>query len=163
MAGEIGHVSVDPDGLRCSCGQIGCLETIAAGPGIARQAVPFFGANVTTKDVFAAASNGNAAAQAIIKRTSTLLARTIQWLVMAYDVEKIVLGGGVTNAGSAFLNPILSEFAHLRQHSVLTQMMLADEKIMLLLPGFSVGVWGTIHLARQASANSSHQFSWSSE
>jgi glucokinase len=150
MAGEIGHVSVDPNGRQCSCGQIGCLETIAAGPGIARQAIPFFGTSVTTQDVFAAASNGNRDAQAIIKRTSTLLARTIQWLIMAYDVEKVVIGGGVANAGAAFLQPILHEFAQLRLHSELTQMMLADNKIMLLPTGFNAGTWGALHLARQA-------------
>jgi glucokinase len=151
MAGEIGHVSVDPNGRQCSCGQIGCLETIVAGPGIARQAAPFFGANVTTKDVFAAASNGNRDAQAIIERTSILLSRTIQWLIMAYDVEKVVIGGGVANAGDAFIRPILSEFTRLRRHSELTRMMLNDEKIMLLPPDFNAGTWGALHLARQAT------------
>jgi predicted NBD/HSP70 family sugar kinase len=37
MAGEIGHIIVDPEGPLCSCGARGCLETVAAGPAIARQ------------------------------------------------------------------------------------------------------------------------------
>ena len=72
---------------------------------------------------------GSAAAAEIVRHVSTLLARTIQWLVMAYDVEKVVIGGGVANSGDAFLQPILSHFAHLRVHSPLTQMMLPDSKL----------------------------------
>lgn len=151
MAGEIGHVVVDPDGILCSCGQRGCLETIVAGPAIARHAANYFAQPVTASEVYEAAVRGSAAAAEIVRHVSTLLARTIQWLVMAYDVEKVVIGGGVANSGDAFLQPILSHFAHLRVHSPLTQMMLPDSKIMLLPVGFNAGTWGALHLARQAA------------
>lgn len=151
MAGEIGHVVVDPGGIQCSCGQRGCVETIVAGPAIARQAARYFDQPLTAADVYKAAAHGNADAVEIVRHVSVLLGRTIQWLVMAYDVEKVVVGGGVANSGDAFLQPILTHVAHLRTHSPLTQMMLPDSKIMLLPTGFNAGTWGALHLARQAA------------
>jgi len=72
MAGEIGHVVLDPDGAACACGLRGCFETIAAGAGIARAAreaiatVPTALAahpEPTAADVFAAAAAGDGAAE----------------------------------------------------------------------------------------------------
>ena len=70
---------------------------------------------------------------------------------MTYDVEKIVLGGGVTHSGDAFLAPILGELARLRQQSTLAAELLRDEKLHLIPPDYNPGVWGAVHLANQMS------------
>ena len=70
---------------------------------------------------------------------------------MSYDVEKVVLGGGVTRSGQAFLDPILLELATLRAHSNLAELMLPDEKIMLLPAGYNAGAWGATILAQRLS------------
>ena len=148
MAGEVGHIVVDPQGERCACGQTGCLETISAGPGIVRQARQAGLVVNHAGDVYAAASH-NPIAQAIVHKVSSALCQAIQSLFMSYDVDKLVLGGGVTRAGEAFLNPIRHILAQHRAASPLVQAMLPDEKIILIPTGFNAGAWGAIALARE--------------
>lgn len=151
MAGEIGHMLVEPDGHLCNCGLIGCLETIVAGPAIIRQlnaTAPQ--TNVQSAgDVYGAAAQGSLAAQQVVQRVSQHLSRAIQWLIMTYDVEKVVLGGGVTRSGDAFLAPILRELAALRQQSTLASELLPNEKLHLIPSDYNPGVWGAVHLASQ--------------
>jgi glucokinase len=151
MAGEIGHTIVDPGGPRCSCGASGCLESIAAGPAIARmgeQKLPLFPKPVSARDVYQAAQEGNQPAQEIVEEVSRTLGQAIQWLIMSYDVEQVVLGGGVTRSGPAFIDPIRTELARLQHRSPLVELML-NRVVVSLLPGdYNAGVWGAIMLAR---------------
>jgi len=149
LAGEVGHITVNPQGERCACGQTGCLETIVAGPGIVRQARQAGLAVTHAGEVYAAASQGHPSAQAIVQQVSAALGQAIQWLVLTYDVEKVILGGGVTRAGASFLDPILQDVAQRRATSSLLQLLLPEDKIALLPPGFNAGVWGAIALAQQ--------------
>ena len=151
LAGEIGHMIVEPEGALCNCGLRGCLETIVAGPAIVRQmrtAEPE-AAIQHAGDVYQAAVQGNPNAQKVVQRVSQHLSQAIQWLIMTYDVEKIVLGGGVTQSGDAFLDPILQELTCLRQQSPLAAALLPDEKVHLIPPDFNPGVWGAVNLAKQ--------------
>jgi glucokinase len=162
MAGEIGHVIVEPDGPICVCGQAGCLEAVASGSAIARMAgeqmtlpgqtlsvdgVPNGDPALTAKAVFEAARQGDPIAAGIIQQASRYLARAIQFLIMAYDVQMVVLGGGVTHAGPALLDPILVELAALRSQSALATAMLPDDKISLLPAGYNAGAWGAIMMS----------------
>ncbi|MCP4363407.1 MAG: ROK family protein [Chloroflexi bacterium] len=150
MAGEIGHVMVEPGGALCNCGARGCLETIVAGPAIARQAAEFLPVPIAADDVYTAAQKNVQQAVTLVQRVTAFLAQAIQWLMMAYDVEKVVLGGGVANVGALFLDPILQTFARLRHQSPLAQAMLPNDKITLLPSGYNPGLWGAVHLAEQA-------------
>jgi glucokinase len=154
MAGEIGHMPIEPDGQLCNCGLHGCLETIVAGPAIVRQMML---ADPQTEiqnagNVYREAAQGNPAARKVIQRVSQHLSQAIQWLFMTYDVEKIVIGGGVSRSGDAFLAPILHELAHLRQQSTLAAELLLDKKLHLIPPDHNPGVWGAVHLAHQVSS-----------
>ena len=151
LAGEIGHMIVEPEGELCNCGLRGCLETIVAGPAIVRQmlAAEPEAAIQHAGDVYEAAVQGNPNAKKVVQRVSQHLSQAIQWLIMTYDVEKIVLGGGVTQSGDAFLAPILQELANLRQQSPLAAALLPDEKVHLIPPDFNPGVWGAVNLAKQ--------------
>ena len=144
LAGEIGHIVVDADGPVCPCGLTGCLETIASGPAIARSA----GDGLTAADVYAAAAGGDPAATAIVDRAGASLARAIHSLVMTYDVERIVLGGGVSRAGAAFLDPILRELDAMRAASELATDMLPADVVAVSPDGGDVGTWGGISVAR---------------
>ena len=97
--------------------------------------------------VYRAAQAGDPQAQALLAYSSALLGRALQWLVMTYDVEKIVLGGGVTGAGAAFLNPVYEALAQLRLQSALAASMLPDAKIVLLPAEYNAGLWGALRLA----------------
>lgn len=157
LAGEVGHVIVEPHGAQCRCGLRGCLETIASGPALAAQVQAALQAGepsslsgadpLNARAVFAAAAAGDVLARRVLQRASAFLARAIQWLVMSYDVDRVVLGGGVSHEGAAFLEPILDELAALRAQSPLADLLLKDEKIILLPGDFNPGLWGAITLA----------------
>lgn len=158
MAGEIGHIVVDPLGPRCPCGAWGCLETFVAGPAIARmgQQVVFSGEEtilktiplITSMTVYQAAQEGDLVARSITERAGAYLGRALQGLVMTYDVERIILGGGVSRAGETFLEPILNEIERQRLDSALAREMLRPDMIQLLPPDYDAGMWGGVALAQ---------------
>ena len=150
MAGEIGHIPIDPAGPRCRCGAYGCLEVFAAGPAIAAQAAAVTTANgrpPQTTEVYALADAGHPAARAVVERAAGFLARAVYLLVMTYDVERVVLGGGVTRAGAPFERPLRHALAALRADSSLAASMLPDERIVVAPADFNAGVVGAVYLA----------------
>lgn len=163
MAGEIGHIVVEPNGLRCQCGARGCLETLAAGPAIARLAQQAIVSGqktrlrdyeqLTAESVYLAAEAGDAAAQAIAEAVGRHLAHALQALIMTYDVEQVVLGGGVSRAGKVFLAPILQELDRQRQQSALAREMLRLDMIQLLPLNCDAGTWGAVSIAEQSLRN----------
>jgi len=144
MAGEIGHVIFEPDGPLCRCGLHGCFEAISAGPAIARH---YKDGDGTAESVFLAAEQGDPTALAAIAYAAEGVARAVQLLVMAYDVDKVVLGGGVLNAGEAFLTPIYESLARMREQSDLAARMLAADKVIAAPREADVARWGAVLLA----------------
>ena len=157
LAGEIGHMIIDPNGPRCQCGARGCLEALAAGPAIGRMGEEAAELSpktllrqhrpVTAEAVYQAAREGDGIAQAIVRKVSGYLALALQQLIVAYDMECIVFGGGVSRDGDTFLQPVLEELARLRQDSALTDEMLRPDMIRLLPPDYEAGAWGAVVLA----------------
>lgn len=97
VAGEIGHVSVDPAGLVCGCGQRGCLETVASGSALAL-AWPTDEPELA-RSLLAAVTDGDARAARVWHGFTDGLAQAVALLALAVDPEVIVLGGGVTEVG----------------------------------------------------------------
>ncbi|HSL32511.1 MAG TPA: ROK family protein [Candidatus Limnocylindrales bacterium] len=159
LAGEVGHVVVDADGARCPCGLRGCLEAIAAGPAVARAASEALAAGrgsslaaeaeVDAVAVYRAATAGDDLALEVVGRAGRALARAIHALVMTYDVERVVLGGGVSGAGAAFAGPILAELAAMRAASELAAEMLPEDFVAISPDGPDAGVWGGVSIARR--------------
>jgi glucokinase len=115
--GEFGHILVKTDGRACLCGRFGCLEAYASGTSIAartREALARHDGSSTlgglavvrAEDVSAAAQAGDPLAREVWDETLVLLASAITDLVNAFEPELVVLGGGVTRAGSALLDPV---------------------------------------------------------
>lgn len=160
MAGEFGHIVMDPHGPTCNCGNRGCLEMYTAGPAYSRAGqeavaqgkllLPPGQANVTAVDVFNAAQSGNPAAQKIIHTAGAFLGRGLQILIMAYDVDKIILGGGVTRAGDLFRHAILDEWQRQASLSPLAAEMLRPEKLECAPLEHNAGAWGGVALAHHA-------------
>ena len=96
-AGEVGHVPVDPAGRPCSCGQRGCLETVASGSALAR-AWPSNGAP-EAEALFEAARAGDPRAIEVRGAFAAGLAGAIRVLALAADPRCVVLGGGVATLG----------------------------------------------------------------
>ncbi len=156
FAGEVGHIVADPDGAICACGMRGCLETIAAGPAIGRQADEAIAAGRGTvlsphssaADVFRAGSAGDEVAVEIIDRVADHLARAIRSLALTVGVKRVVIGGGVAAAGPALLDPIRSRMARECAASPLVQAVLGDAPVELLSPTEAPGARGAAAIAR---------------
>jgi predicted NBD/HSP70 family sugar kinase len=101
-SGEIGHVPVDPDGARCSCGQRGCLELSAAASALTA-AWPTDGQMSPAAAVFAAASSGDPRALAVRDHFAVRVADAVRMLGLSVDPAVIILGGGVTDLGEPLL------------------------------------------------------------
>ncbi len=97
-AGEVGHIPVDPAGEPCSCGQRGCLETVASGAALARMWPTSNGLPVA-QDVFGRAEAGDAKAAAVRDVFANGVAAAARLLMLSVDVEYVVLGGGVAALG----------------------------------------------------------------
>lgn len=122
-AGEIGHTTVVPDGRRCNCGNIGCLETEASGPAMVRAACAAVEGGDTELEELAgsrqptplqlaqAAERGSSTARSIFEHAGTMLGRALASLVCVLNPQAIVVGGGVAKAGDLLLDPIRAEIA----------------------------------------------------
>lgn len=121
IAGEIGHVIVKNRGKVCDCGKRGCLETIASGRAIEksvvsrikrgyRSIIPDMIGNeykrLSTQVVCEAARKGDPLAREVLLEAAEYLARAISIVINVLDPEMIILGGGVSQAGSLLLGPV---------------------------------------------------------
>lgn len=157
LAGEVGHVVADPNGPTCACGLRGCLETVAAGPAIARQAGEAIAqgrqtsltAGATAADVFRAGSAGDELAGEITDRVADHLARAIRALVLTLGIKRIVIGGGVAAAGDALLEPIHGRIAGERASSPLVEAAFDGTTVEVLSPEWEAGARGAAAIARQ--------------
>ncbi|MCL8206963.1 MAG: ROK family protein [Actinomycetia bacterium] len=114
-AGEIGHVVVDPDGHPCHCGNRGCLETVASGTAIAREAerrrresplLTAYAGPLDAARVFEAAQAGDPVAGAVVRRAAETLGWAVGLFANLYNPERVVFGGGVAQQGEALLGPV---------------------------------------------------------
>ena len=118
-AGEIGHVTVRDNGPLCTCGNYGCLESVAGGGAIAKKAREAVLAGkrtqlanihpadaITARDVAHAARLGDLVAQQIIAEAGGYLGIGIASLVNMFNPSMIVIGGGVAQVGDLLLDPI---------------------------------------------------------
>ena len=113
-AGHVGHVVVDPDGGLCSCGGRGCVETIAAGPRMARWArengwdAP---QEADAKELADAATAGNSVALQAFRRGATAVAAMIASVGAVCDLDLVVIGGGVAKSGGLLFDPLREALA----------------------------------------------------
>jgi glucokinase len=107
--GDAGHVLVEPDGPRCSCGGRGCLEAVASGWALAREA-RVIGLR-TGEDLTVAAEQGREDAAAILDRAGVALGRAVaSWSALLWP-EVVAVAGGVSLAGERLLTPARRELA----------------------------------------------------
>jgi glucokinase-like ROK family protein len=117
--GEIGHIAVAADGPPCSCGRVGCLESLASGGAIEQLAQASLSrtgregnarpeqAKITAKDVFRRAQEGDPAAAAIVDKALDYLAIGIGNMVNLLNPDQVILGGGITRSSEYFMGNFL--------------------------------------------------------
>jgi glucokinase len=122
LAGEVGHITIDTEGDECECGNTGCLETVASAPNIVRRANErlnrdstsslsrlAINKNFTAADMAREAKEGDDFSLMMIERTGKYIGTGVASVINLLNIERIVLGGGVMQAGDLILNPIINE------------------------------------------------------
>ena len=158
--GELGHVTIDPTGPRCGCGNHGCLEALASGTAIERRAREVASdlpnsalgrlaieRHVLGEDVTRLAQEGDEAALQVLQETGTWLGIGLAGFVNVFNPEVIAIGGGASRAGEFILGPAREEM-HLRARSPSRDLVKIKEATL----GPESGVLGAAALARDPSS-----------
>ncbi len=121
LAGEVGHMTLWPEGPRCNCGNYGCWEALASGTAIAREGaeavrsgrapilsrlVEGVAERVDAKLVGEADAQGDEAAAEIIRRAAEYSGVGVANLLHLYSPEIVLIGGGVSRLGERLFGPI---------------------------------------------------------
>ena len=123
LAGELGHVPVSESGAVCSCGARGCLELFCSGTAIAHEGREYASRRpeamasviersggsvdrITAKAVAEAAAQGDSVAIHIMGEAARWLARAVLTIIRIVNPEKVILGGGVAQAGLVLMEPL---------------------------------------------------------
>lgn len=120
FAGEIGHINIDPEGLECPCGSVGCLETMVSAPNIVRRtrlrlrrdstsSLSSLGARggFVYDDIIDAAQNGDDLAKMMLDRTGHFIGRALAGVVNLLNLSMVVVGGAT--GARAFLVPAIAD------------------------------------------------------
>jgi glucokinase len=139
-AGEVGHISIDPNGPLCRCGQRGCIEALAGGGAIAERwgrpgALP-------VRDVFDAADAGDTIARGLRRGLATGIAAAVRILVLTADVDVVVLGGGITALGPRLLSDVVGELSDSADASPFMRSLRLDRRVELLPAGSPAAALG---------------------
>ncbi|WP_332921800.1 ROK family protein [Persicobacter psychrovividus] len=133
LAGEIGHIRVVEGGDICSCGKIGCLETVASGRGLINKAVRLLKEGrpsiiakkyhgdfdqIVLEDLLDAVQRGDQFSLELVEEAGKYIGKSIGTLINLLNLEKVILSGKLSQMGDALLYPIRSAI----MHSSLTEM-----------------------------------------
>lgn len=164
IGGEIGHITLDPRGPRCGCGNDGCLEVYASGTALERYARELISSDdakgeglraccggapeaLTGQDVTELARGGDEGAIALFTRLGTRLGEGLASVCAVVDPAVVVIGGGVADAGALLIDPTREAFAaHLigRGHR-------PSPTIVAATLGNDAGLVGAATLARETT------------
>ncbi len=151
-AGEVGHMTLLPDGPICGCGNRGCLEALASGPSIARRVREALATGrssrlraaeiLTAVDVVRLAQEKDVIAAEVWDETVRYVGLGVAAMVTILAPERVVIGGGVTQAGDFLFEPLRREVRH--------RVKLVAVESVPILPaalGADVGILGAAAIA----------------
>ena len=155
-AGEIGHMTIRPDGERCLCGNRGCLETLASAGWLVRRAEKRLkqGFASTLRDssgrtgsleaesIQQAAQQGDALAQELFSLVGTSLAIAIANVIQLLGIRSVVIAGGLANSWDFFIGPLKNEL-----NRRLTMVRPPEVKVVRTKLGYYAGALGAAYLA----------------
>ena len=150
--GEIGHITVNNDEIEaCNCGQYGCLEQYTSATGIVRVAKRKLAKTASTtaltkyepltaKDIFDEAKAGDEIALSLVEEVCGILGSALSNMACVVNPEVIVIGGGVSKAGSILIDCI-------QKHFVETSFFACrDTKFALASLGNDAGMYGCVQM-----------------
>ncbi|WP_010525516.1 ROK family protein [Nesterenkonia sp. F] len=143
VAGEIGHISVDPRGETCPCGQRGCLETVAGGGAVARR---WGGGDLPVLEMFDAADRGEGRAMRLRREFAAGVAAAVRLIVLTLDVPTVLLGGGLVHLGDRLRDVVVDELRRAGEASDFLHSLRIDERLEMLPPSSGAPAVGAAHL-----------------
>jgi len=157
MAVEVGHMVIMAEGShRCSCGRQGCVEALTAAPAIVREAKKLMDVptdclpdvNITeAKQVYQAAASGDKRALQVVEKAAYFLGVALANILNFYELDVIIIGGGVAQAGDILLNPL--------RRTVARETVFFQRRPTEILPGMlgnDAGVFGAARWAALGEA-----------
>jgi glucokinase len=145
MAGELGHMTVDPTGNPCGCGNYGCLEKHASATAIVAMArLLSLGDRLTSEDVYNLAVSGDKKAKMIFHTVGRSLGIAVGTLVNIFNFPLVLLSGGVLAAWDQFAPPMFDEiqmrsFTYRNSRTTIAKAQLGNE----------AGIYGAAYLPFQ--------------
>lgn len=144
---ELGHITIDYNGLKCNCGGTGCIERYASATGMVENYAKrkkIDPASVNTEKIFELAKAGESDALATIEDTCNCLGAALATLVNIFNPEIIIIGGGVGDAGDRFIEKIHNALKEKAMGPALLNLKLARARL-----GNKAGIIGAICLAAE--------------
>ena len=135
LAGELGHIPISEAGNTCSCGAVGCLESFSSGWAIAERgrewrrrrgdSLAALGDSsrsrsegITAREIAQAAAQGDPADLEIMRAAARSLARGLLTVIRILNPDRIILGGGLIQAGAVLLDPLRESLAKLASPTI---------------------------------------------
>lgn len=165
VAGEIGHMTIDSTGRKCTCGNYGCLEAYASGPAIALRAMEGIEAGaesmlpdmvggrleeITAATVYEAVVLGDPYANEVMKETAKFLGAGVANILNVLNPAMVVIAGGVTRAGDHLFVPLRAEVRRRAFRTAVQSCEIVPAKlpgtagVIGAVAGFKKETWGTV-------------------
>jgi predicted NBD/HSP70 family sugar kinase len=109
MAGELGHITVERAGIRCGCGNRGCLETVATDSAFAREVSELLGQSVGINEAIDATQSGRVDAAALVERTVDYLAIAVAAVINIFNPSTLFLHGKLLGSEPEIFDSVLKE------------------------------------------------------
>ncbi len=147
--GEIGHLYVDfVHNFPCSCGLVGCLETVASATGVVRLAHTYASVystkldlkTATCKDILDSAKNNDPLGMAVLEQLGMYLGRGLSMIAVTVDVDLFLIGGGVSACGDILLDCVRKYYKKFSHYGV------KDTPIEFAKLGNTAGMLGAAYL-----------------
>ncbi len=143
FSGELGHICVEEQsGYLCGCGNYGCLEAQAAGPGITRRFMDAGGEYASAKEIAALARNGSRLALGIYEKEGYYIGKALAAAINTLNPQKVVIGGGVSDAFNLFFSALADTVKRMTYNQASRQVLI--EKTGL---GYDAALIGAAALA----------------
>ncbi len=157
IAGEIGHMTVNPAGLKCNCGNTGCLEVYSSATGIAQRAIEAIESKnetvlreccngnyykITAENVYEAAMGGDSLSREILREAGMYLGIGIANIINLLNPEAVIVGGGAASAWDLFIDTMKKEISK-RAFNLLAR----RTKVLKATLGDDAGVIGACGIA----------------
>lgn len=113
VGGEFGHMVVQPGGPLCGCGRHGCIEILASASAVVQRyrSMTQTPANITARDVAERMTAGDPVAEKVWEEAIDALSMGIANYITLLDPERVVIGGGMADAGKMLFEPLITQLA----------------------------------------------------